>query len=54
MNREDVLARLAAALASLDFMVSIDIYLNETSRHATFPPSGASIWTDETSDLQVG
>ncbi len=27
-------ARLAAALEQLDFMVSMDIYLNETSRHA--------------------
>ena len=27
-------ARLAAALDSLDFMLSVDIYLNETSRHA--------------------
>lgn len=27
-------ARLAAALASLDFMVSLDIYVNETTRHA--------------------
>jgi anaerobic selenocysteine-containing dehydrogenase len=27
-------ARLSAALASLDFMVSVDIYLNETTRHA--------------------
>ena len=27
-------ARLAAALSQLDFMVSMDIYLNETSRHA--------------------
>jgi anaerobic selenocysteine-containing dehydrogenase len=27
-------ARLSAALASLDFMVSLDIYLNETTRHA--------------------
>jgi len=27
-------ARLAEALAQLDFMVSVDIYLNETSRHA--------------------
>ncbi|MBF6907518.1 molybdopterin-dependent oxidoreductase, partial [Acinetobacter baumannii] len=26
--------RLAAALDGLDFMVSLDIYLNETSRHA--------------------
>jgi anaerobic selenocysteine-containing dehydrogenase len=27
-------ARLGAALAGLDFMVSVDIYLNETTRHA--------------------
>ncbi len=27
-------ARLSAALASLDFMVSVDIYVNETTRHA--------------------
>ena len=27
-------ARLAKALDSLEFMVSLDIYLNETSRHA--------------------
>ena len=27
-------ARLDAALASLEFMVSIDIYINETTRHA--------------------
>jgi len=27
-------ARLSAALASLEFMVSLDIYLNETTRHA--------------------
>ncbi len=27
-------ARLSAGLASLDFMVSLDIYLNETTRHA--------------------
>ena len=27
-------ARLSAALAALDFMVSLDIYLNETTRHA--------------------
>jgi anaerobic selenocysteine-containing dehydrogenase len=32
--------RLDAALASLDFMVSVDIYLNETTRHAHYilPP----------------
>jgi anaerobic selenocysteine-containing dehydrogenase len=34
--------RLAAALDSLDFMVSIDFYLNETTRHADviLPPAG--------------
>ncbi|HVY49161.1 MAG TPA: molybdopterin-dependent oxidoreductase, partial [Minicystis sp.] len=33
--------RLERALASLDFMVSIDLYVNETTRHADFilPPS---------------
>ncbi len=33
--------RLSAALASLDFMVSVDIYLNETTRHANviLPPA---------------
>jgi len=36
-------ARLDAALASLDFMVSVDPYLNETSRHAQviLPPPSA-------------
>jgi len=36
-------ARLDRALASLDYMVSIDLYLNETSRHAhlILPPSFA-------------
>lgn len=35
-------ARLERALASLDFMVSIDFYLNETTRHAhvILPPTG--------------
>ena len=35
--------RLDAALASLDFMVSVDIYLNETTRHAdvVLPPPDA-------------
>jgi anaerobic selenocysteine-containing dehydrogenase len=35
-------AQLDAALASLDFMVSVDIYLNETTRHADviLPPPG--------------
>ena len=32
--------RLASALASLDFMVSFDIYLNETTRHAARDPAG--------------
>ena len=34
-------AQLEAALAALDFMVSIDIYLNETTRHAHYilPPA---------------
>ncbi|HXJ32789.1 MAG TPA: molybdopterin oxidoreductase family protein [Candidatus Eisenbacteria bacterium] len=34
--------RLAAALAKLDFMVSLDIYLNETSRHANVILPGLS------------
>jgi len=36
-------AALAKALEKLDFMVSIDIYLNETTRHATviLPPTSA-------------
>ncbi len=35
--------RLAAALADLDFMVSVDIYVNETTRHADviLPPPSA-------------
>lgn len=35
-------ARLAAALDKLDFMVSLDIYLNETSRHADVILPGTS------------
>jgi anaerobic selenocysteine-containing dehydrogenase len=35
-------ARLARALASLDFMVSLDIYLNETTRHANVILPGLS------------
>lgn len=35
-------ARLAKALASLEFMVSLDIYLNETTRHAHVILPGAS------------
>ena len=36
-------ARLARALAGLDFMVSVDIYINETTRHAhvILPPTTA-------------
>jgi anaerobic selenocysteine-containing dehydrogenase len=36
-------ARLDRALGSLEFMVSVDIYLNETTRHADIilPPTGA-------------
>lgn len=34
--------RLAAALESLDFMVSVDIYLNETTRHADVILPGSS------------
>lgn len=40
-------ARLAAALDSLDFMVSLDPYVNETSRHAHLilpPPSPLQDW----------
>ncbi|MDB4948351.1 MAG: Formate dehydrogenase-O, major subunit [Gemmatimonadetes bacterium] len=35
-------ARLDAALAGLDFMVSVDFYVNETTRHAHYilPPTG--------------
>ncbi len=35
-------ARLAAALGTLDFMVSVDIYLNETTRHADVILPGCS------------
>jgi anaerobic selenocysteine-containing dehydrogenase len=35
-------ARLSKALASLDFMVSLDIYLNETTRHADVILPGVS------------
>jgi anaerobic selenocysteine-containing dehydrogenase len=35
-------ARLARALASLDFMVSLDIYVNETTRHASVILPGLS------------
>ena len=37
--------RLDRALESLDFMVSVDIYRNETTRHANviLPPEGSEI-----------
>ncbi|MDR3371831.1 molybdopterin-dependent oxidoreductase [Rhodoferax sp.] len=43
--------RLARALASLDFMVSIDIYLNETTRHADVILPGLSPLQDDHYDL---
>jgi anaerobic selenocysteine-containing dehydrogenase len=44
-------ARLAAALDQLDFMVSMDIYLNETSRHADVILPGVSPLEDEHYDV---
>ena len=43
--------RLAQALASLDFMVSMDIYLNETTRHADVILPGPSPLEDMHYDL---
>ncbi len=43
--------RLARALASLDFMVSLDIYLNETTRHADVILPGPSPLEDMHYDL---
>ncbi|HJW10222.1 MAG TPA: molybdopterin-dependent oxidoreductase, partial [Albitalea sp.] len=43
--------RLAAALSGLDFMVSVDIYLNETSRHADVILPGASPLEDTHYDV---
>lgn len=43
--------RLAAALESLDFMVSLDIYLNETSRHADVVLPGPSPLEDSHYDV---
>jgi anaerobic selenocysteine-containing dehydrogenase len=44
--------RLAAALESLEFMVSLDIYLNETTRHAdVILPGGSQL---ESSNYEVG
>ena len=44
-------ARLAAALDRLDFMVSLDIYLNETSRHADVILPGVSPLQDTHYDV---
>ncbi len=44
-------ARLDAALASLDFMVSVDIYLNETTRHADVILPGLSPLEDSHYDV---
>jgi anaerobic selenocysteine-containing dehydrogenase len=44
-------ARLAQALDSLDFMVSMDIYLNETSRHADVILPGVSPLEDAHYDV---
>ena len=43
--------RLAKALASLDFMVSVDIYQNETTRHADVILPGLSALQDDHFDL---
>jgi anaerobic selenocysteine-containing dehydrogenase len=44
-------ARLAAALGRLDFMVSLDIYLNETTRHADVILPGVSPLEDAHYDV---
>jgi anaerobic selenocysteine-containing dehydrogenase len=44
-------ARLSAALDSLDFMVSLDVYLNETSRHADVILPGPPPFAREHFDL---
>ncbi len=44
-------ARLAAALDGLDFMVSLDIYLNETTRHADVVLPGLSPLEDSHYDV---
>ena len=44
-------ARLAAALDSLDFMVSLDIYCNETTRHADVILPGLSALEDSHYDV---
>lgn len=46
-------ARLDRALAGLDFMVSVDIYLNETTRHADVILPGESVLTRSHYDLAL-
>jgi anaerobic selenocysteine-containing dehydrogenase len=46
-------ARLARALASLDFMVSLDIYVNETSRHADVVLPGLSPFEQSHYDIAL-
>jgi anaerobic selenocysteine-containing dehydrogenase len=46
--------RLAAALDTLDFMVSVDIYLNETTRHANVILPGRSPLEDGHFDVAFG
>jgi anaerobic selenocysteine-containing dehydrogenase len=44
-------ARLAAAMDSMEFMVSLDVYLNETTRHAHVILPGSSPLEDEHYDV---
>ena len=46
--------RIAKALESLDFMVSMDIYLNETTRHADVILPGVSPLQDDHFDVTFG
>ena len=46
--------RLAAALENLDFMVSIDHYINETSRFADIILPPASVLTEDNTDVFFG
>ena len=46
--------RLAAALDTLDFMVSVDIYLNETTRHADVILPGRSPLEDGHFEVAFG
>jgi len=47
-------ARIAKALSSLDFMVSLDIYLNETTRHADVILPGVSPLQEDHFDVSFG